>query len=211
MFSELVDRAVHVAGRPDALEEIAFNANETMRDISKRANWNDDSLEVEIAVPFDTRTVQWTPDKKRPFRREDYIEDGCHCNPLRVQPSSRMHKTAGPYYYVSGATFIFAQVCHPLKIFYFAYQPWLKYFPMGLRPATFDVENNDWSTTDEATLAKVTNWQLERHNSVVLDGTLARFFKTRQDPRQQVHYSAYEQGITHIIRAESPSELIARR
>lgn len=211
MFSELVDRAVHSAGRPDMLEEMAYWANETMRDISKREDWDDDSLEAEIAVPSDTRTVQWDPDKKRPFRREEFITDGCGCEPDRVRPSRKMLKTSGPYYYVSGKTFIFSQVCNPVKIFYYAYQPWLHYYPKGARPAEFDVRANDWNSTDPAQLELVTNWMLERHNSIILDGTLARFFKTKQDPRQQVHYSAYEQGISHLIRGESPLEMVARR
>lgn len=211
MFSELVDRAVHVAGRPDMLEDIAYFANETMRDISKREDFDDDSLEVEIAVPLNTRTVQWDPPKQRPFRREKFIIDGCNCEPVRVHPSRKMLTHPGGFYYVSGKTFIFSRVCHPIRMFYYAYQPWLSYYPQGARPATFDVRSNDWSTTDPVLLAQVTNWLLERHNELVLNGALARFFKAKQDQRQQVHYSAYEQGLTHLIRSESPLEVIARR
>jgi hypothetical protein len=213
MFSELVDRAVHSAGRPDALEDLAYFANETMRDISKRNDWADDTVEAIIAVPADTRNVIWAPEnyEARPFRREEFIVDGCGCEPLRVEPSRRMSDHEGPFYYRSGRSFVFAQVCDPVKIFYYAYHPWLRYYPKNGRPAVFDVEAHSWGGAVEATIAKVSNWMLERHNHVVLNGTLARFFASKQDPRQTVHYSAYEQGITHISRSESWKELAARR
>lgn len=213
MFSELVDRAVHTAGRPDALEDIAYFANETIRDISKRNDWADDSVEALVAVDPVSRSVVWRPEvtEKRPFRREEFIIDGCGCSPLLVPPSRRMKTHPGSYYYRSGADFVFVDVCHPLKIYYYAYQPWLRYFAVGQRPAVFNVETLTWNTTDEAEIARVSNWQLERHNAVVLSGTLARFFASKQDPRQTVHYSAYEQGITHITRSESWKELAAKR
>lgn len=213
MFSELVDRAVHTAGRPDALEDIAYFANETMRDISKRNDWADDTLEAMISVPTDTRTVIWDPENtlRRPFRREEFICDGCGCSPLYVSPSRRMQDHEGPYYYRSGSSFVFANVCDPIKMFYYAYHPWLRYYPKNARPAEFNVELASWGGATPAQLELVTNWMLERHNHVVLQGTLARFFATKQDPRQQVHYSAYEQGITHITRSESRKELAARR
>ncbi len=213
MFSELVDRAVHTAGRPDHVEDFAYFANEIMRDVSKRSDWDDDTIEEEIVIPIGENSVVWQPEVGRSrFRREEYLCDACGCEPLRVRPSGRMKKTSGPFYYRSGGDFVFAQACSPVKIFYYAYQPWLKYYPKNERPAEFDVEANDWPLgTAEATVALVSNWMLERHNQTVLAGTLARFFSAKQDPRQQVHYSSYEQGIKHLVSGESARELIARR
>ena len=212
MFSELVDRRVHTAGRPDALADLAYFANETMRDLSKRNDWPDDSLGEMVAVPGDTRQVIWEPTTDgRPFRREEYVVDGCGCSPKAVKPSARIGRELGGFYYRSGQSFVFQNVCHPVRIYYYAYQRWLYYFPRGERPAEFNVINADWGGALAADIAKVSNWMLERHNHVVYNGTLARFFASKQDPRQSVHYSAYEQGISHMIRAEGIQELVNRR
>lgn len=211
MFSELVDRAVHTAGRPDCLMDIAYAANETMRDLSKRSDWDDDMVEEQIPVDPYLPNVQWEPSVGRSrFRREDFIVDGSGCSPERVRPSHRMMRKQSAFYYKSGNTFVFSKVSGPLLISYWAYQPWLQYYPTGTRPATFDVETNDWDGAAEADIDLVSNWLLERHNNIVLTGTLANFFKTKADQRQSVHYSAYEQGIKHMVSAESARELLAR-
>lgn len=211
MFSELVDRAVHTAGRPDALTDIVFFMNETMRLISKRNDFDDDSFEEEIAVPSNTRTVVWKPSVGRSrFRRIEYVEDGCGCRPVMVRPNARMNHEPGPIFYALRGEYVFARVCHPLKIYYWTYTPWLQYYPKGARPATFDVEANDWGTATEAQIDLVSNWMLERHAQTVYEGALAKFFASKQDPRQQQHYAAFEQGVGHIIRGESSRELLTR-
>jgi hypothetical protein len=210
MFSELVDRAVHISGRPDAITDIAYFANETMRNVSKRSDWREDSVEELVNVPSDG-ILKWVPEVGRSrFRREEYLEDGCGCRPKFVLPNSQLNKFPSCVYYVSGGDFIFQRLCSPLKIFYFAYQPWLEYYPLNARPAVFDVKTNSWAAT-AANIALVSNWMLERQNSLILDGTLASFFAVKQDPRQQVHYSKFEQGINHLVSAESHRELLTRR
>lgn len=211
MFSELVDRAIHIAGRPDCLGDITYFVNETMRDISKRDDWPEDMVEEEIVVPLGQSTVKWIPEVKRQrFRREEYIEDACGCEPTAVNPSRRMKKL-DRFYYRSGDCFVFSGCCSPIKIAYYAYQPWLQYYPDGSRPAVFNVELNDYGSATDAQIDLVSNWILERHNNTVLQGTLAKFFSSKQDPRQQVHYSAYEQGVSHIIRSESNREILGGR
>lgn len=216
MFSELIDRAVHMTGRPDSVDDIAYWANVTMRDISKREDFTDDSREAEIVLPpnrlMDGPPIIWDPPEGRQrFRREDVIEDGCGCIADAVKPGSRMAKAGLFSYYHSGGSLVFMHACSPIRIYYYVYAPWLKYYPVASRPAVFDVEANDWGAATEANIALVSNWLLERHSEVVLAGTLAKFFASKQDPRQQVHYSAYEQGISHIIRGESVLELLARK
>lgn len=213
MFSELVDRLVHEIGRPDARNDLAYWANETMRDISKREDWVDDSVEEEFQpIDFNAPAV-WTPSVGRSrFRREDILLDACGCEGIATKPSARLRSgNDGFSYYHSGGSFVMKDACWPVAIYYYAYRPWLKYYPVGERPAVFDVEANDWGTASEADIALVSNWMLERHNKVVMDGTMSNFFASKQDPRQQVKYAAYEQGIGHIIRGESTLELLARR
>lgn len=213
MFSELVDRAVHLSGRPDAVEDLAYFANETMRDLSKRRDWEDETCEEVIPVVDGVNPTLFDVEVGRSlFRREHIIVDGCDCAVDKVRPNSKVrHRKTTPYYYVSGGSFVLANVCGPeAYIFYYAYQPWLKYYAVNNRPAEFDVSTNDWGAALDADIALVSNWLLERHNIVVLNGTMAKFFAAKQDPRQQVHYSSYEQGITHMIRGESSTELWGR-
>ena len=212
MFSELVDRAVHLAGRPDAVTDFAYAANEVMREICKHSDWDDDTHEEIVAVPSDTRSVDWTPEVgRRLMRRIEFVIDGCGCEPTMVRPSARMRSlNEAGFYYASGSSYVFAQVCNPLKIYYFRYWPWLQYYPHNARPAVFNVRDGDWGGATEANIALVSNWLLERHNSVVLEGTMAAFYRAKQDPRNQLHYSAFKQGLIDMVDAESARELLAR-
>lgn len=211
MFSELVDRAVHVTGRPDTLDDVAYWANETMRDICRREDWMDDSIEELIELPAGQTSMVWTPGVGRArYRRMDVMEDGCGCTGHATKPTARL-KTNGIFsYYHSQGSIVVVNACNPVMAYYYAYQPWLAYYARNQRPTTFDVAAGVWTNDDPAVIDQVSNWMLERHSHVVLQGTLAKFFASKQDPRQGVHYSAYEQGITHIIRGESIQELLQR-
>ena len=209
MFSELVDECVHIAGRPDCLVEIVRHANETMRDLSKRGDWPDDLVEELFEPPVDMHPVIWEPEVGRHrFRRELFLEDGCGCELTGTRPGRRQQRI-DKFYYRSGNSFIIKTGCFPLRIAYYAYQPWLQYYPANTRPSVFSIEDQEY--TDSAQIDLVSNWLLERHNQTVQDGTLARFFKTKQDPRQQMHYSAYEQNVQHLIRGEHIGQQVGRR
>lgn len=211
MFSELVDRCVSIAGRPDQLASMVFAANETMRTISKRGNWPDDTLEEQVIVDPTSDVTIWTPECGRGrFRREEYIEDGTGAEPTAVRPSRRV-KDLSFYYYRSGDSFVFKGACSHLNIYYYAYQPWLQYFPIGARPTSFDIELGAFTDPDPAAVALVSNWMLERHTSTVEAGTLQRFFASKQDARQALFYSIFEAGINDIQRAEGVEELLGRR
>lgn len=246
MFSELVDRAVSIAGRPDELEQIAKFCNMTMRDISKREDFPDDAIEESFMPdwsahphahvppdPFGThnrlrpnyahnhwtksysdygRTAVWTPSVGRNrFRREDVLQDACGCKGEATKPNRKLLGVSVFSYYHSQGSLVMLNACWPVSIYYYAYQPWLAYYPKGQRPAVFDYESNSYGGAVQADVDKVSNWMLERHDEVVLAGTLARFFAAKADQRQQVHYAAYEQGISHIIRGEGTFELLARQ
>lgn len=213
MFSELVDRLVREIGRPDAREDLAYWANVTMRDISRREDWPDDSVE-ESFTPIDpSGPAVFSPAVGRQrFRREDILLDACGCEAIATKPNARLRAGhTGFSYYHSGGSLVITGACWPVALYYYAYQPWLQYYAAGSRPAEFDVATNDWNGASEAAIALVSNWMLERHSDVVMNGTMSNFFASKQDPRQQVKYAAYEQGINHIIRGESPLEILARR
>lgn len=217
MFSELVDTIVHTAGRPDFLPDIARHLNEVMRNLSKRSDFDDDGVEELIAVPNGFGSVVWTPEVGRVrMRREEYIVDGYGNQPTRVNPSQRMHHVPGPYYYQSGPSYIFDRVCTPLRIYYYAYRPWLIYYPISARPARFDIEQQAYVQADGITPATeeqinlVSNWMLERHNSYLEAATLNKFFGSRQDPRQQAQYAIMEKEFADILRGEGAAELKAR-
>lgn len=214
MFSELVDRCVRASGRPDSVSDLAYAVNWAFRQIQRHTDWDDDSVEEIVAVPLDTRTVIWTPEVgRRLFRRIEYVEDGCLCQPRMVRPGRRMieHKERNQaFYYASGDSYVFANVCHPLRIYYWRYWPVLQYYPHGARPAEFDFGLGEYNTNDPALLDLVTNWILDRHNDLVFEGAMAHFYRTKQDPRNQLHYAAFNQGMSALKGAESANELVAR-
>jgi len=212
MFSELVDRCVKISGRPDQISTIVMAANEAIRAISKAGNWPDDTLEEVVAPPvISTNPMVWTPEVGRlRFRREEYIEDAAGREPTAVRPSRRM-RDLGFFYYRSGESFVFKGNRGFVRVYYYAYQPWLVYFPIGARPNTFNTATGDWAFPAIAAVNAVSNWMLERHNSIVEAGALARFFAGKQDPRQALHYSIFQQGLTTIERSEGVEELLGRR
>lgn len=217
MFSELVDTLVHTTGRPDCAADLSRALNEVMRNLSKRSDFDDDAIEEVVNVPGGRGAVQWEPSVGRlRMRREEFIIDGCGCTPTRVNPSRRINKIPGPYYYQSGQTYIFDRVCSPLRIYYFAYRPWLIYYKRGERPATFDIEKQMYVQADGVTEATeeqinlVSNWMLERHNSYLEAATLNKFFGSKQDPRQSAQYAIMEKEFADILRGEGTAELKAR-
>jgi len=210
MFSELVDRCVSIAGRPDQLGNMALIANDVIRQICKKGNWPDDTVEEQIPVP-PTGPLIWTPSVGRSrFRREEYIEDATGAEPTAVRPSRRIRDLEF-YYYRSGDSFVFHGGRGFIRAYYYAYPPWLQYYPRGRRPSEFDLATQDWTDTTPAALDLVTNWVLERHSSVVEAGVLQRFFAAKQDPRQQLHFSIFTAGLADIQRAEGIEELLGRR
>lgn len=211
MFSELVDRCVKSAGRPDALADIAMHANETMRKISKKGNWADDTVEESISYPPGQNHVVWEPGVGRArFRREEYVQDSCGAEPTAVPPSRRI-RDLDFFYYRSGQSFVIKGGVPPLSMYYYAYQPWLRYFQAGVRPTTFNMETQDWTNPDPALVAQVSNWMLERHNDTVMAGTLNSFMMGKQDARQALHYAKFKEGLEDIQRSEGLEELWGRR
>lgn len=212
MFSELVDRCVSISGRPDQLNSFVAHANETMRTISKRGDWPDDSVEERIPVdPMGQGMTIWNPEVGRSrFRREDYIEDARGAEPTAVRPSRRVRDLEF-YYYRSGDSFVFKGGVVHIDVYYYAYQPWLRYFPVSQRPSVFQIPTGEWTDDTPAQVDLVSNWMLERHNAIVEAGTLQRFFASKQDQRQGLYYSIFNEGIADITRAEGVEELLGRR
>ena len=210
MFSEIVDRAVSLTGRPDCLADIVYSANETIRELSKREDWGLDSVEEMVHNLTPNGTFVWTPSVGRArFRRMEYICDVNGNEPTFVKPSRRMSRMPCCYYQ-SGDSFVFKGVQGPLLAYYYAYPRWLQYYPQGQRPAEYTAENG-WGAATEEQVELVSNWLLEHHNFVVLAGTLAKFFAAKQDPRQTVHYSQFEQGFNHMISGEHTGALAGNR
>jgi hypothetical protein len=212
MFSELVDRCVTTAGRPDQLANIVAAVNEAMRAISKAGDWPDDTVEETALPPANPADpFVWTPSVGRlRFRREEYITDAYGGEPTAVRPSRRI-RNLPMYYYRSGDSFVFAGTRGQVKVYYYAYQPWLRYYPIGGRPTVFDVNTGEYTDDTPAVVALVSNWMLERHNSIVEAGALAKFFAGKQDPRQSLHYTIFQQGLATISKAEGINELLGRR
>lgn len=208
MFSELIDRVIKITGRPDSLSDLVTAANGVMREISKRGDWADDTVEETVSFASNVNHAIWTPAVGRTrFRREHYISDVAHTSPTAVRPGRRMEKLSASYYR-SGESFVIRGCVSPILIYYYAYPPWLKYYALNDRPAVFNTETGDFGDATAEQINLVSNWQLERHTKTVQEGTLASFFAAKNDPRQQVHYSAFEQGIRHIQRAEGIEELL---
>jgi hypothetical protein len=186
-----------------------------MRTISMKEEWEEDAVEELIAADSTAAFTAWVPNVGRDlFRRIGYVEYDGGCEPTFVRPSRRLHRLS-EYYYRTREGFAFVGAKAHIKIFYYAYHPWLKYYQSGDRPAVFDGSTyiadpngpNAGAVITDADIDAVSNWMLEKHNKTVLAGTLAALYADKQDPRQNVNYSKFNQGIADMIRAESTTEL----
>ncbi len=125
---------------------------------------------------------------------------------VRVTPADITAGNAPRYfYYLSGNSLILGGVSEGDVLFY----AWLArprafvFYPDEAQaPATYNADTGVWSyssanlTVEEqlAAQARVTDWVLQRHFDVVLDGVLATMYKEDNDPRGAAAYARYKQG-----------------
>jgi hypothetical protein len=216
-FSQLVDEVVKETMRPDLREEIATYLNQTIREVHfepQRGNvvfYNENRREFEFAATSEIGEI-WQIPNPATFQgmeavrypnvglgRLEYVSE---INPGPRASSSQF------YYYRSGSAFVFGGnhgyggVGGKIQLSYYEYPRALKYKLVGVREASYDMEDGfsyapEYDTDDavrETARLRVTNWLLLRWADVLKEGLRAKVYKRLSDDvRQRTSYSLYMQ------------------
>jgi hypothetical protein len=208
MFSELVDIVIARTGRSDRLEDAISFANQTIRSVQSRIFCHNNLIEDQIPVTADP--FLWTnPINFQRLKLARYSDGEFPVNKLSkgqdIYPN-RYYAGAG-YIGFTGMT-----TGSLIDVAYYAFQPRLKYYAVGARPATaeynFDTEQFDFTYYDltagndlDYTLAanqalarkKVSNWILLKWREMIEEGTLTKVWKLcGETERATMAFSLFE-------------------
>jgi len=216
-FSSAVDLVIERSGRPNLKSSIISYVRLAIRELQSKVKSKNDLIEDQLladASPF----VWEQPQNFRQIVAVKYpgIYDG-QGNPIyprAITPSSLQNRF-DYYYYGSGNSFVFAGIDSGslVDVAYLQWVPPLAYYAPDSRPAVFELETNTWSyatasTPDEQQAARdqVTNWILFNWFDAVVEGALAKLYKTVGDDRAVSTFAlfkSFEKDFINSVQQES--------
>lgn len=215
-FSALVDDVYGRSIRRDKLADIISYARSSLRECTVLSHFERSNIEVEEVTTASPHIMQ-RPSRFRQFTAVEYpIYDG-HGNPIHPklkQPGSYTKTSYDYYYYVSGDSFIFAGLSANviIKIEYASYFKPLPYYAVADRPAVYSMETESWSyhadyignqTLQQQARELVTNWLVFDWYDLILEGTIAKLYKSVGDERASSSYALYKQYQKDLLRGEA--------
>lgn len=222
-FSACVDEIVAESGRVDKKPLISDYVNTTVRECQGIALFSNDLVEdqqIPTADPF-------TWPKPNQFMKIKAVKYGNGEWPDFAQPG-KGQTDKDYYYYGSGSDVVFfgcgSTSSDTVNIAYYAYLPRLKYFAVGHRPATWDVESSSWTYYDltadglldytilanqQTAIDLVTHWLLYRHYDLCKEGGLAKIFKNVTDTvRSGMAFSLFSTLKNDLLHFEAHESLL---
>jgi len=224
-FSALVDDVIQRSNRKDRIADIVAYARTSMRECLVKAHFQASLIEEVVtvdAVPF----LWKRPDQLQVLTAVQYPYFTRHGKPVfarEKRPGIAQHETGDRnYYYLSGNSYVFNNLAIGaiINVAYLAYFARMAYVEAVVdRLARYDVESGIWVYhADYATSAaqqliaqdKVTNWLLFRWYDLILEGVLAKIYKSVDDPRSKTSYALYKQQQDDLLTAEKQVTLDLR-
>jgi len=226
-FSAAVDDTLFRSGRNDRFADAVSFVRMSIRELQTVKGYLFDNDIVEDVIFATAEPFVFTPDLQlqkiwRTMRSVQYpalfAPNGDPIFADYVGIGKRQNQKLY-FYYKSGISFVFSGHGGDLtgntaiNIAFYTYSPILTYFSnVAERPATYSLEDNDWSyltatTTEEEEAARllVTNWILEKWYDAVVEGALAKLFKTVDDQRARSSFALYSSYKTTLQMAEPRS------
>lgn len=218
-FSAAVDDVLVRAQRPSRQADAIAYIRQSLRECQILSLFERDMVEdqfVATAAPH----VFIVPDKFRMLRTLRYNIPTA--NQAFTYPKERLPGKVQEgeiyYYYRAAGDYFFAGVAvgTTIDIAYYSYFRKLPYYALGLRPATFDLETEEWSyhadydiddTTRETARNLVTNWLLTDWYDLIVEGGLAKLFKTVGDARAPATFGLYKSLQKDLKKGEPFSSL----
>ncbi len=214
-YSAAVDDAVVRAGRVDRRADILSYVRSTLRECHGLAFFRNDF--VEDTITTDAIPYVWThPTEFRLLRTVRYPIFNARNEriyPDEIKPGKRQ-RDASYYYYGGPGYYTFAGLnsAVDIDVGYFGVTPKLAYYVAAARPATYSIEDAAWSyltaTSDAEKLAarnQVTNWLLTDYYDTIVEGALAKIFKSIDDPRARSSFALYK-SYQNTLLALEPSD-----
>lgn len=201
-FSAAVDDVVSRAARPDRKADVYSYVRSTLREMGAKAYFKRDL--VEDTLTADQDNYIWTyPQEFRIMRTVRYpfvnMRDES-IYPPEILPGKKQREHTN-FYYGGNGYYVFAGTENgdSIDVAYYTYPKKLPYYAEANRPARFDVETNAWiyltsgTPTEEQTWRdQCSNWILFNYYDTVVEGALAKLFKTVGDPRASATYALYK-------------------
>lgn len=235
MFSEICDLAAQRSGRLDRLNngDIPAYLNTTFREMQAVAFFYKDGIEDVIAASSTDPTIWTYPTLFRKLRTAQYPDGSFpdHVQPGKgLRPYIHSNNTKGYYYaaanyiaFQNAASGIFqGNPTNNINLYYYTWLPRLKYYAVGLRPATYDTTTAAWTyfnlsgnadpdnnldytllANQPIALLRVSNWMTISYFEFMIEGTLAKLFKgIKDDTRAVQSYSLWERYKKNIGETE---------
>lgn len=220
-FSSAVDDVVARSGRPDRQADIISYLRTTIRECQVKDFFDVDLVEDQITGVASDPYIWARPNNFRQMAAVQYpsVIDGQGSAAFAdfIAPGKKQLRH-DEYYYLSGTSFIFAgngaalmtDGSVSINVAYYAFLPFLAYYDLGERPATYSLETEEWTyltavTDEEKETARdlVTNWILTEWYDMAVEGTLAKVYKTNDDIRAVTTFALYKQLQTTMLEAVS--------
>jgi hypothetical protein len=216
-FSGAVDEAINRSGRRDRTADIVSYVRSTLREctVLKGNIFKSDHRELSLTV--DASPFIWNlPTEFRQLLIVEYpywTSRGDVIVPDEV-PLGHRRDPSGYWFYRTIDSLVFNGIAvgDSTKIAYASYQKAVPYYEVANRPARFDLETDSWiyhanytgsDTLNETARGLVTNWLLFRWFDLIVEGTLAKLYKTVGDPRSTSSYALYKQYQNDLLSGES--------
>lgn len=216
-FSALIDEAVLRSQRKDRINDIVSYARSTIRECQVLAYFEQDLIEESLTV--DVVPYIWS----RPLRLRTLLA----ARPADIftrrgkdlwfnnRPPGQHAVDEQYFLYLSGDTFIFSgtdlEATNVIDIAYFVYSRKFIYYAVADRPATFDPATELWSyhvdydvsdATRTTARELVSNWLLTYWYDLLLEGTLAKIFKTVGDERSRTAFALFKSMQKDLLSGE---------
>lgn len=221
-FSQLIDETIAKAGRGlAARSSLVAYARSTMRECQLQAMFEKDRVEDQITA---TATPHiWTRPKS--FRMmETVYYPAIGVFPHFKGPGRRQKSDHEYIYYAASNYYIFPDVENGdlIDLSYFNYFTPLVYFEQAERPARYFADLGEWQyldgngdyvltlgtdALDEAARDLVSNWLLFDYYDVIVEGTLAKIFKTNADQRAVSSFALYKSYQNNVLQGEPYASL----
>lgn len=216
-FSAAVDAVVERSGRVNLRSSIIAYVRLAIRELQSKVESPNDLVEEELVA--DAAPFVWTqPEgfRKLVSARYGTVYD-LHDNavyPKQLVPGNWLNRF-DYYYYQSGNSFVFSGI-GPGDVVQLAYLKWalnLPYYEPADRPAVYELETSSWTykaaiTADEQEVARsqVTNWILFDWFDLVVEGALAKLYKTVGDERAVSSFALFKSLEQDFKRSASLSD-----
>ena len=209
MFSEAVDTVITRTARSDKLADIVGYLNSTIKECQLLQFFAQDLIEDTI-TGITASPYTWTrPARLRLLRTVRYDDD---VYPLYKLPG-KAQVGVDNYYYAGAGYYVFkGSFDSEIDVAYYRYLPRLAYYAEADRPAVYNENLDTWTYaaaydiddhTRETARNLVSNWLLSNWGEMIIEGGMAKLYKSTGDQRTITSYSMMKTQQTLMLAQET--------